>query len=442
VSPDDLLALAGGALLILAHAIPWMLANTPPLVNSPIKLASFLSGFQVIPHYFIVFLMPQESLLFPIFGDQLNTILPKFALYYSISQVSLLAGISIFSKGRRKSAIASLEIRQNYYVSSAIAFFTYLFSMYLIAENSGGIASFIQNSGNQKEFEVGNGIYYIIKIPAAYLSILFLSVNHARTGKPSMAVLLFFVILVVGIESTLGSRRTPIQLIAFFVIAIYMIKPNVKLITLSNVALGTVSVIVFVALLSIRDQNSAINEQRTFWSYLTNMSYNDMYIFVLHHFSNNDLWYGKVFLDIKYRFTGGLDGLPPPSLDEGVYIYNLFIGRAVEPPLPLELMAHNSWPPRTFGNGYLNFGLFGIVGFSFLQGVITGKLFKLMKDSFYNPVFIFLYLMGIFSFQISNLKFTEMMIVLVGLMVMFGPIALMGNLTSDVRLTGGGRGRG
>ena len=115
----------------------------------------------------------------------------------------------------------------------------------------------------------------------------------------------------------------------------------------------------------------------------------------------------------------------PPPIDEGVYIYNLFLGRPVEPPLPTILMAANSWPPRTFGNGYMNFGLAGVVIFSFIQGWITGVAFKFMVRSNRHPIFLFLFLLIVFSFQVSNLKIAELATVLVGLTVIFGPLYLI-----------------
>ena len=93
--------------------------------------------------------------------------------------------------------------------------------------------------------------------------------------------------------------------------------------------------------------------------------------------------------------------------------------------MSLEIMAHNSWPPRTFGNGYMNFGVPGIMVFFLIQGFVTGFAYKLAVRTEYHPVFVFLYLMFIFSFQISNLKLTELALILVGLLAIFGPATLI-----------------
>lgn len=125
--------------------------------------------------------------------------------------------------------------------------------------------------------------------------------------------------------------------------------------------------------------------------------------------------------------------MPPPSLDEGLYIYNLYLGYAVEPPMALGTLTHNSWPPRTFGNGFMNFGFLGILAFFTLQGWLTGVAYRLAARSDFHPVLVFVYLIFAFSFQVSNLKITEMLIIMIGLGLMFGPFVLARSLLPQRR---------
>lgn len=422
--PEIIAAVGAGFVLILVHALPWMRRTSPALVHSPAKLLAALSAVQVLPHYFVVIIWPEESMIYSLMGAELEGLLTKFALFYSLGMVALLYGIHVGSRGRAEAAQINVTYEPNYYFASFFAFIVYLISMYLIITQNFDFVEFISSAGTQRELESGTGFLYILKTPASYLAILFIAIQHARTGKPKFWILIGYVILIVLIEATLGSRRTPIQLIIFAIVAVHMVRPDRALFSTSNILLGLVCATIFVVLLNFRYQAMGMMNPGTITSYIVNFSYNDIYMFVIHHFSYNDFWYGKVFLDFTYRFTGGIQNLGPPPIDEGVYIYNLFLGQPVEPPLPTELMAANSWPPRTFGNGFMNFGLPGVVVFSFIQGWMIGLAFKFMLRTNRHPIFLFFFLLLVFSFQVSNLKIAELGSVLVGLTLIFGPLYL------------------
>lgn len=425
MSPNYLAIFGSGLILFLAHALPWLVRSSVPFIRNPAKLAALLSGLQVIPHFIIVSIWPEESLIFPVYGTGLLELLPRFAIYYAFGFAFMLLGIKWGLKGQDTQAPLKISIEPNYYLISAIMFALYLSAMYLMVAQAGGLIVFLQNFGTQSEFQSGTGVFQIVKLPAIYLSILFLSIQHAKTGKPHLFWIILYILVLIAIESGLGGRRTPIQIILFTMVSIYIINPHRRLISATNVAMLGICAVIFVVILNIRDQATGYIETRNTLSYFVNFSYNDIYIFVLDHFSKYDFWYGKIFLDFQYRFTGGYHGLPAPSLDDGVYIYNLYLGHYVEPPMSLEIMAHNSWPPRTFGNGYMNFGVPGIAIFFLIQGFLTGLAYKLAVRTEYHPVFVFLYLMFIFSFQVSNLKLTELALILVGLLAIFGPATLI-----------------
>jgi oligosaccharide repeat unit polymerase len=424
VSPDQIGSLLAGIVLVFAHALPWMARNSAPLIHNPAKLAAGLSALHVLPHYLIVLIWPEESLIYEYMRGNLSPALTQFGLLYSVAVVALLAGIKVGVGNLRTIRRFTVDYNPNYYAASLISLFLYLVSMYFIIQQNGGLAEFLRAAGTQGDYQQGLGILNIIKLPSAYLAILFMTVQHVRTGSPKLLWLIGYILFIVLVEATLGSRRTPIQLILFALLSLYMLRPDKKLFSFLSVFVLLLCGVIFIALLNARDQISGVSD-RTALSYITNFSYNDIYMFVMQHFSISGLWYGSVFLDFKYRVTDGLNGWPPPSLDEGVYIYNLFIGRAVEPPMPIDLMANNSWPPRTFGNGYMNFGIFGVIGFHIIQGVMTGAAYRFLIRSGGHPVFLFLFLLLVFSFQVSNLKLTELAAAMAGLVFIFGPMYLM-----------------
>lgn len=433
MSPNSVAIIGSCIILVLAHLLPWARKGSATLIRNPAKLAAVLSGLQVIPHFVIVSIWPEESMIFPAYGNAVRELLPRFGLFYACGFVALLLGIRWGARANQKYQPINISYQPSYYLISALMFALYLGAMALMVSSAGGIQVFIQNFGTQNEFQSNTGLFHIIKTPAAYLSILFLAVHHARTGQPKMIWIILYIMLLVLIESGLGGRRGPIQIVLFAMAAIYMVNPQKRLISATNIAMISVCVVVFVVLLNIRDDASGYTNSRGVISYLVNFSYNDIYIFIMDRFSKYELWYGKVFLDFQYRFTGGLQHMPAPSLDEGLYIYNLYLGYAVEPPMALQNLTHNSWPPRTFGNGFMNFGFLGILLFFAIQGWLTGFAYRLAARSHFHPVFVFLYLIFAFSFQVSNLKITELIIILIGLGLMFGPFVVAKNLLAGRR---------
>lgn len=418
-------------LLVAVHSLPWFFSRGVGIARSPSKLAAIISAGQIIPQYIVVMIEPDRSAMYGLLGHGLSDLLPKLGLYYSLGYLFFYAGINwgLKYKIKYKKMDKRKSSEPNYYLVVIFAFLCYIISMALIIDKSGGFSHFINNLSINSEESSGTGLYYIIKVPAAYLSILFLLVQNKKTGKPHFIFFLLYLTIVILIESTLGGRRTPMQFVFFTIITMMMLEKDARIISAKNIFLGSLALTAFVGLLILRDSaagNAAHDTVgRDAVSYLMNFSYNDIYLFVIHHFSTHDLWYGKVFLDFQYRIISMPTSLPPPSLDEGIYIYNLYLGRDVAPPMALIQMAHNSWPPRTFGNGFMNFGLIGVVIFFFIQGVMTGAAYKFVESRNFQPVSLFVYLMIVFSFQISNLKFSELAIIVLGLAALIVPIRLL-----------------
>lgn len=413
--------------LCFAHSIPWFRQSSTQIVLDPARLSAALSAVQVLPHFAVVSIWPESSILHSAYGERLQDLMPKFALFYSLGLLAMYAGIGMIFRNHPKHVHNQDDFNLNFRALGIILLFVYTATTLVFIENKGGIQAYIVNYGNQNriELQTETAFYNILKMPAAYLSILCFTIGYSKLRKPSALILVLCIIYFAGIESGLGSRRGPIQMILFALASIYIVDARAKIVsTTSIIALASCATI-FVLILNIRDQASGNSDVRGIISYIVNFSYNDIYIFVLDHFGRNDFWHGSVFLDFAYRIYDINPGFSPPSLDEGVYIYNLYLGQFVSPPLSPDLMVANSWPPRTFGNGYMNFGLPGVLIFFFIQGLIIALIANRLTEAKNNPVWIFIYLLSVFSFQISNLKIAEMIIVLIGLSVLAVPTSLI-----------------
>lgn len=411
-----------------------MLTPRQPIANSPAKLFFIISAGHVIPHLIIISLEPERSIIYNLVGEDINTLLVKFSIYYSFGIIFLYSGINIGLKVKfqNKKKPSSNIFEKKYLILSFLLFITYVATLFLLFNKIGGISHYFNNfAAAREDLNFDNFAYSLVKTPAAYLAIFFFLLKHAKTGKPSLYSFYAFLFLIVLLESMLGGRRTPIQFILFSLVALSIVKNDYKLVSAKNIPLIGLAIFIFVSLLYLRVffsagegvENATNNGDLDLTQYILNFSYNDIYLFVIYHFSSHDLWYGSVFLDILYKIFPFFSPVtPPPSLDEGVYIYNLYNGFNVYPPVSLENMLHNSWPPRTFGNGYMNFGLLGVLIFFWIHGFTIGTAYKFSKSRLFSPISLFLYLIMVFSFQVANLKIAELIIIGSGLILMYIPI--------------------
>src|SRR5690606_26344605 len=85
------------------------------------------------------------------------------------------------------------------------------------------------------------------------------------------------------------------------------------------------------------------------------VSYIDHYLLVMEHFSVDNLWWGKSFIDILYASIPRKIFPDKPPVDDGVYLRSIAEGMDVTPPTPYKDMYQSSWPPETIGTMYMNF---------------------------------------------------------------------------------------
>ena len=133
---------------------------------------------------------------------------------------------------------------------------------------------------------------------------------------------------------------------------------------------------------------------------------------------------GSVYGDIFLKFSSYISGSDGPSPDEGLYIFNLYHGMSVEPPMITDQNT-KFCTPRTFGNGYLNFGILGVLIFFSIKGALVGLAYKVMIVSRNNPILMYIYFYMIFAFQLSNLKIFEFITMLIAIMIILIPIRLL-----------------
>ncbi|MDR2829203.1 MAG: oligosaccharide repeat unit polymerase [Mycoplasmataceae bacterium] len=126
-------------------------------------------------------------------------------------------------------------------------------------------------------------------------------------------------------------------------------------------------------------------------------------IFIIDHFNINNFWYGNSLKDLFLGLIPRQFYPDKPPVNEGAYIFALSKNLNVAPSMPMKkISVTSSWPPRTLGCWYANFGFLGVLFSSFF----FGKLYMFFYNKMHTEkgvFFLLLYPSIIFSFQLSNL---------------------------------------
>lgn len=421
----NILALIG---LAIIHALPWLTMPKKPFLESPAKLTTILGAIQILPQFAILTFSPERSMVFGQHTPDFGSLLFSFAILYSLGMLAFYAGLGA---GKAPARMFQPRVRQSRKIRRpltiiALLLIAYLALMYQIFQSTGGLANYLANIGARASLLAGSGIFFLFSSPASYMIIFLAILSYAQSRRPTLPILLFLVIFLVGVESLLGGRRQPVQMLIFAALAFAYFLPGYKLYSGRNLMLGIFAVVIFVGLLIVRlEKGESVDATEI----ILNLSHIDPYLFVLQHFGSHELWYGRSFLDLVQRLIPIYNLAAPSPIDEGVYIYNLFLGRPVSPPTPMEAMSWNSWPAGTFGNGYMNFGTAGVIGFFFIRGLLISVAYNISRKAGHRPAWLLIYLWMAFGFQVSNLKIAQLLMLLVGLATILPSVSFVNRVT-------------
>lgn len=150
-------------------------------------------------------------------------------------------------------------------------------------------------------------------------------------------------------------------------------------------------------------------------------------VFILDHYNINNFWYGKGLLDLFQAPIPRKFNKHKPPVDEGRYVVAAVQGMDYSPSVPANNLPDYSWPPGTFGLGYINAGVVGVVIFSILLGRIQNYFYKrnLYRKSF---VSIFLLFSVMQSFNISNLSIFNYIIAIIPFFFLYGLSVLLSKI--------------
>ena len=282
----------------------------------------------------------------------------------------------------------------------------------------GGLLNLILNMSTKTLAVQGTAFYRNTFLLTSMLSVGFFILYISKKGNASVfdkAILGVLIIVCFAILGSSGERKNPMMLLIYAAICWNFLVAKLKVITLKNVSLF-VFLVFFASLAPVLRKSGAIelymdtpgdlflDSFQYIGEVFKRFSEVDISIFIFSHFDSIDkLWFGASIVDFFTGFVPSSMYYDKPPLDEGVYIYALAHGYDVYPPTPFHQMLPVGWPLSRMTGPFVNFGIFGIVIFAALTGVVLKTFENIMIDSIYSPQSILLYcIIIVTNFGLTN----------------------------------------
>lgn len=420
---------ASSVIFLFVHSLPWFLDERRRSVFSPGKLSSLISLLTTLPYLIILNFAPEKSPLFSYMGNEFEESLFRFSLFYSLGYLFFVAGL--YSKSSRWLVYIFLRFRSDISRRKIFPVLSVLFiigagAWFLRVQYAGGLVFLLENLAQRSNLLAGSGIYALFMDAAIYFSMVVCvySCKYGAGAKKKLGLVFVFVVFA-AMLSVFGGRKSTLYLLIFALMTWSLCVAPIKRPLRLAMPLLVFVPVYFVGVLALRNSGAdgpyldgGSDFFQSIWDGLSdffgNLSYVDTYVFILHHFSTSPFWYGAGFPDILLSMVPQFSSVGRPPIDEGVYVRSLLDGFSVFPPTAADSMYPSSWPPESFGAGYMNFGVFGVLIYMFIRGVVVRSAFSAFKKSQADPILLYIYAFILLNFHLTNLRIVQTALMLVG----------------------------
>lgn len=450
---EGLLFFVSFAWLIAAHVAFFFTSNQPVFVR-PFSIVLLFSFLKTVPYSALSYFYPtvvRDDIVSYMTTDNLPWVIVVFNFLYGLFIISagffykISGGVQaeiLFFKEASSLLLKAKFSQINLFVFGFLSFVLF----YIKLDAIGGL----ENTVLGVDLDRGGatiGIGYILSL--ADLSLAFLSlfalINFYKNRSVASAVIFIAVLLsCVFSFSLLGGRKALLQhliiLCGFWII----LGGRIKLLSLPSAIIAVFALLYFMVLLEMRLTEGERDVLFNFAQFgifqpvvkfFVNFSYNEIYYFIIYHFSEAKVFWGRVFADLIYSPLPASVFQNKPPVDEGVYVKALIVGLDVVPGTPAtEFRGLGSMPPETFGNAIMNFGLFSVLFFGPIYGFLASKLVcALVNKKFFGVFSIYFVYQFFINFQLSNLRVVTLLTVL-GVCVLYWVVFLLVNFTAAPRI--------
>jgi hypothetical protein len=273
---------------------------------------------------------------------------------------------------------------------------------------------------------VGTGMGYIFG-PADFSMTLACLLSMLRYRSTSRRIdlgifICLFVFAAISFSLT-GGRKALLQHAIISMALWNLAGGSVRLFSPKFLAIGAAAIAYFLIVLEVRlagtgrellSQHQEILAFAGVIGFFSNFSYNETYYFLLNHFSTATPYLGQTFLDLLLAPVPSSLIAGKPPIDEGLYVKALVDQVNLLPPSPAsEFEGLGGWPPETFGNFLMNFGIYSF----WAAGAILGGLYvvglKIVRHAGVGLLGLYVTFQSALNFQITNLRFVNLLTLVV-----------------------------
>ena len=314
-----------------------------------------------------------------IFFTKGETVMKAIAIYLGIGILFFIAHDRAVKtvKVRPLYALDDTKFFQWAVILLAVSLLTFGLILYLVGGVSGLLAG---ASDRTRQFAGIQGLFILLNILSALNVVWFVRLTRRKTTSAEKVIFVLIALLSLAILSLQGQKSTLFILIATWAVIFNL---RVRRFLLMEILAGAAALFVLLMAYHIYKQEYlvlgrvvSLQSGDRFWT--------SVYAFL------NDQFFGN-FMQLQTMCVL-IEGMPIPLGFQYGYTYVagalLLLPKALFPDKPLpstgiftQAFWPSAWrdygttlPPGIFGEGYLNFGIFGALGLGYLAGMIMGRL--------------------------------------------------------------------
>lgn len=230
-------------------------------------------------------------------------------------------------------------------------------------------------------FSSVGGLYYlwenmfqrgdIIRGSAFYITFLwsisiFLVFSFVR--YPVVVQLILTLILVGSIYLAYGSRSFSLGLVVFWFVCYFLFFGKLPFSILSVRSLLISFALLFFVIItpSLREGGVGLDDLwgiviKNWAEIFQRLAVPQVEFLVIDYFSSDSYWFGRSWADLFYAFCPINYCQNKPPMDDGVYLYNIYLFGSVQVGQGVDQLVASSYPFETWSIFYANFGFIGVV---------------------------------------------------------------------------------
>ena len=293
-----------------------------------------------------------------------------------------------------------------------------LLALLSLASKNGGFLSMLGSLNQRAKLLSGNG-YLLTTLGLAPVALCTYFYNNQSTWIKQGLVLAPLTLFTLSTQIILGGRKDTLMTILILVMIADFSPWRKKISWRHRISILSFIVVFFTLIPTLRrtsQDNFIIKEtiekaKENIPLAVAQLSYFPQYSFIVNKYDFTNFRGLSLFKDLLYAPVPRRFFPDKPPVDEGVYVANeVLTMRDFDSGTPLqEFPIITSWPPETFGNGFMAFGLFGAMLFGFCLGRIIKFFYATFRANRPHVLTLYFYGYVMLNFELSNIRIVQTM---------------------------------